>query len=167
MPRRSLRAPTRSGARSFAASTSINAIGGRIEESFRGTIDGARVHPRKIVRLPLQRNSAAVIIAHNHPSGVAEPSQARIHLPSTLGRLLALVDIRLLDHIIGGDGQCVSLAERGLLLSAALQERPADSPARGHARWNCLLHQRESVALLRPMPPRSAISGPSNCAMTG
>jgi len=87
----------------------------QFEELFRGTIDGASVHPREIVKLALQRNSAAVIIAHNHPSGVAEPSQADEMITLRIKEALALVDIRLLDHIIVGDGQCVSLAERGVL----------------------------------------------------
>jgi DNA repair protein RadC len=85
------------------------------EELFRGTIDGASVHPREIVKLALQRNSAAVIVAHNHPSGVAEPSQADELITQRLKEALGLVDIRLLDHIIVGDGASVSLAERGLL----------------------------------------------------
>ena len=85
------------------------------EELFRGTIDGASVHPREIVKLALQRNSAAVIVAHNHPSGVAEPSQADELVTQRVKEALGLVDIRLLDHIIVGDGASVSLAERGLL----------------------------------------------------
>jgi DNA repair protein RadC len=87
----------------------------RFEELFRGTIDGASVHPREVVKLALQRNSAAVIIAHNHPSGIAEPSQADEIITQRVKDALALVDIRLLDHIIVGDGSCVSLAERGLI----------------------------------------------------
>ena len=87
----------------------------QFEEVFRGTIDGASVHPREIVKLALQRNSAAVIIAHNHPSGVADPSQADEFITQRIKEALALVDIRLLDHIIVGDGQCLSFAERGLL----------------------------------------------------
>jgi DNA repair protein RadC len=85
------------------------------QELFRGTIDGASVHPREIVKLALQRNSAAVIIAHNHPSGVAEPSQADELITQRVKEALGLVDIRLLDHIIVGDGVSVSLAERGLI----------------------------------------------------
>jgi len=85
------------------------------QELFRGTIDGASVHPREIVKLALQRNSAAVIVAHNHPSGVAEPSQADELITQRIREALALVDIRLLDHIIVGDGVSVSLAERGLI----------------------------------------------------
>jgi DNA repair protein RadC len=73
------------------------------------------VHPREIVKLALQRNAAAVIIAHNHPSGIAEPSQADELITQRVKEALALVDIRLLDHIIVGDGACVSLAERGLI----------------------------------------------------
>ncbi len=87
----------------------------QFEELFRGTIDGASVHPREIVKLALQRNCAAVIVAHNHPSGVAEPSQADQLITQRVKEALALVDIRLLDHIIVGDGVSVSLAERGLL----------------------------------------------------
>jgi DNA repair protein RadC len=85
------------------------------QELFRGTIDGASVHPREIVKLALQRNAAAVIIAHNHPSGVAEPSQADELITQRVKEALGLVDIRLLDHIIVGDGASVSLAERGLV----------------------------------------------------
>jgi DNA repair protein RadC len=87
----------------------------QFEELFRGTIDCASVHTRAIVKLALQRNSAAVIIAHNHPSGVAEPSQADEFITQRVKEALALVDIRLLDHIIVGDGACVSLAERGVI----------------------------------------------------
>ena len=85
------------------------------EELFRGTIDGASVHPREIVKQSLQWNSAAVIVAHNHPSGVAEPSQADELITQRVKQALALVDIRLLDHIIVGDGTSVSLAERGVI----------------------------------------------------
>jgi len=85
------------------------------QELFRGTIDGASVHPREIVKLALQRNAAAVIIAHNPPSGVAEPSQAEELITQRVKEALGLVDIRLLDHIIIGDGASVSLAERGLV----------------------------------------------------
>lgn len=85
------------------------------EEIFRGTLDGASVHPREVVKQALARNAAAVILAHNHPSGVAEPSQADEVITTRLRDALALVDIRLLDHLIVGDGTCASLAERGLL----------------------------------------------------
>jgi DNA repair protein RadC len=85
------------------------------EELFRGTIDGASVHPREIVKLALQRNAAAIIIAHNHPSGIAEPSQADELITQRVKEALGLVDIRLLDHIVVGDGVSVSLAERGRL----------------------------------------------------
>ena len=85
------------------------------EELFRGTIDGASVHPREVVRDALARNAAAVILAHNHPSGNAEPSQADELITARLRDALALVDIRVLDHLIVGDGACISLAERGLL----------------------------------------------------
>jgi DNA repair protein RadC len=85
------------------------------EVLFRGTIDGASVHPREVVKQALQWNSAAVIVAHNHPSGIAEPSQADELITQRVKAALALVDIRLLDHIIVGDGASVSLAERGAL----------------------------------------------------
>jgi DNA repair protein RadC len=85
------------------------------EEIFRGTIDGASVHPRDVVKLALARNAAAVILAHNHPSGIAEPSQADEMITGRLRDALALVDIRVLDHIVVGDGSTVSFAERGLL----------------------------------------------------
>jgi DNA repair protein RadC len=85
------------------------------DELFRGTIDGASVHPREVVRQALRRNAAAVILAHNHPSGVAEPSQADELITLRLRDALALVDIRVLDHLIVGGSRCVSLAERGVL----------------------------------------------------
>jgi DNA repair protein RadC len=87
----------------------------QFEELFRGTIDGASLHPRAIVKLAQKRKSAAVIIAHNHPSGIAEPSQADELITQRVKEALGLVDIRLLDHIIVGDGVCVSFAERGLV----------------------------------------------------
>jgi DNA repair protein RadC len=85
------------------------------EELFRGTIDGASVHPREVVRRALQHNAAAIILAHNHPSGIAEPSRADIQLTRRLVDALALIDVRVLDHIVVGDGNGVSLAERGLV----------------------------------------------------
>jgi DNA repair protein RadC len=85
------------------------------EELFFGTIDGASVHPREVVRRALSHNAAALILAHNHPSGVAEPSRADESITRRLKDALALVDIRVLDHLIVGDGQMVSLAERGLV----------------------------------------------------
>ncbi len=85
------------------------------EELFRGTIDAASVYPREVVKLALARNAAAVILAHNHPSGVAEPSRADELLTHRLRDALALVDIRLLDHFVIGDGEAVSFAERGLI----------------------------------------------------
>jgi DNA repair protein RadC len=85
------------------------------EEMFHGTIDGTSVHPREVVKRALAHNAAAVIFAHNHPSGVAEPSQADEMLTRRLKDALALVDIRVLDHIVVGDHQIVSFAERGLL----------------------------------------------------
>jgi DNA repair protein RadC len=85
------------------------------EELFFGTIDGASVYPREVVKRCLYHNAAAVIFAHNHPSGVAEPSQADERITIRLKESLALVDIRVLDHIIIGGADTVSLAERGLL----------------------------------------------------
>lgn len=85
------------------------------EELFRGTIDGARVHAREVVRRSLDLNAAAVIFAHNHPSGVAEPSHSDRLLTDQLVDALSLVEVRVLDHLIVGDGECVSFAERGLM----------------------------------------------------
>ncbi|MDN3516343.1 DNA repair protein RadC [Aquisalimonas lutea] len=87
----------------------------RFEEMFHGTIDAAAVYPREIVRRALALNAAAVIAAHNHPSGVTEPSRADEQITRRLRDALALVDVRLLDHFVIGDGAPVSLAERGLV----------------------------------------------------
>lgn len=88
------------------------------ENIFRGTIDSASIYPREVVKTVLAHNAAAVILAHNHPSGNAEPSNADIHLTKRLKDSLALIDVRVLDHIIvGGCNQTltVSFAERGLI----------------------------------------------------
>lgn len=87
----------------------------RYEELFYGTIDGASVHPREVVKAALRHNAAALIIAHNHPSGVPEPSRADESITGRLKEALAFVDIRVLDHIVVGGTQTVSLAERGLI----------------------------------------------------
>jgi DNA repair protein RadC len=84
-------------------------------ELFRGTIDGASVHPREVVKLALARNAAAIILAHPHPSGIAEPSVADELITQRLKEALGLVDIRVLDHLIIAGGEAVSLCERGLL----------------------------------------------------
>lgn len=83
-------------------------------ELFFGTIDAATVYPREVVKLALERNAAAVIFAHNHPSGEAEPSQADRRITSRLSDALALIDIRVLDHFVIGETP-VSFAERGLI----------------------------------------------------
>jgi len=85
------------------------------DELFRGTIDGASVYPREVVKAALKHNAAALILAHNHPSGVAEPSQADIHITKRIKSALDLVDIRVLDHIIVGDADVTSLAQRGCI----------------------------------------------------
>lgn len=85
------------------------------DELFRGTIDGATVHTREVVKAAIAKNAAAVILAHNHPSGIAEPSQADEVITRRLKDALTLVDIKVLDHLIVGDGHCTSFAERGLL----------------------------------------------------
>jgi len=87
----------------------------RYEELFFGTIDGASVHPREVVKQVLQHNAAAVIFAHNHPSGLAEPSQADQRITDRLKSALSLVDVRVLDHMIVGDCDVLSFAESGLL----------------------------------------------------
>ncbi len=84
-------------------------------ELFRGSISGAAVYSREVVKSALAHNAAAVIFAHNHPSGVSEPSQADRDLTTRLQRALDLVEIRVLDHIVVGDGKCVSFASRGWL----------------------------------------------------
>ncbi|MCP4517181.1 MULTISPECIES: RadC family protein [Rhodanobacter] len=85
------------------------------EELFRGTVDGASVHPREVVRACLQHNACAVIFAHNHPSGVAEPSQADRAITRELREALQLVGVRVLDHLVIGSGEPVSMAARGLI----------------------------------------------------
>lgn len=87
----------------------------RFEELFRGTIDGASVYPRELVKRALHYNAAALIVAHNHPSGIAEPSRSDRSLTERLQQAVALVDIRLLDHFVIGDGESVSFARRGWL----------------------------------------------------
>ena len=85
------------------------------EALFRGTIDSASVYPREVVKAALACNAAAVVFAHNHPSGVAEPSRADIDITTRLSKALNLIDVRVLDHIIVGGNYQVSLAERGEL----------------------------------------------------
>ena len=85
------------------------------EELFRGTVDGASVHPREVVRACLHHNACAVIFAHNHPSGVAEPSAADRAITHELRDALRLVGVRVLDHLVIGSGEPVSMAARGLL----------------------------------------------------
>lgn len=85
------------------------------EEMFRGSLGGARVYSREIVKAALHHNAAAVIFSHNHPSGIAEPSDDDRRMTSRLKHALELVDVRVLDHIIIGDGYNVSFAELGLL----------------------------------------------------
>lgn len=84
-------------------------------ELFHGTIDGAEVHPREVVRHALRCNAAAVIVAHNHPSGSEQPSAADRAVTARLKQSLALVDVRLIDHVVVGGLQAVTLAERGWL----------------------------------------------------
>lgn len=85
------------------------------EKMFFGTLDGASVHPREVVKQALAHNAAAIIFAHNHPSGVTEPSRADVQLTRRLTDALALVDVRVLDHMVVGEGEPVSFAERGLI----------------------------------------------------
>ncbi len=87
----------------------------KYEALFNGTIDGASVYPREVVKKVMQHNAAAVIFAHNHPSGIAEPSRADRDITRRLTDALSLVDVRVLDHLIVGEGEIVSFAERGLL----------------------------------------------------
>ena len=85
----------------------------RLEEMFRGTLAQTSVYPREVVKRALALNAGAVVLAHNHPSGAAEPSRADEHLTQTLRQALALVDVRVLDHLVVGRGQVTSFAERG------------------------------------------------------
>ena len=85
------------------------------EEMFRGSLTQTSVYPREVVKRGLELNAAALIFAHNHPSGMAEPSRADEHLTQTLKSALALVDVRVLDHLVVGRGAVISFAERGLL----------------------------------------------------
>jgi DNA repair protein RadC len=87
----------------------------RLEEMFRGTLTQTSVYPREVVKRALELGAAAVVLAHNHPSGAAEPSRADEFLTQTLAKALALVDVRVLDHLVVGRGEAVSFAERGLL----------------------------------------------------
>ena len=84
------------------------------EELFQGTVDGASVHPREVVKAALRHNAAAVIFAHNHPSGISDPSEADKRITTRLKDALALVDVRVLDHLIVGES-VTSMAELGLL----------------------------------------------------
>lgn len=84
-------------------------------EMFRGTVDGASVHPREVVKQALWKGAAAVIFAHNHPSGTPEPSMADELITQRLRDALALIDVRVLDHMVVGNGKVCSFAERGLL----------------------------------------------------
>ena len=85
------------------------------EELFYGTLDGATVYPREVVRRVLVHNAGAVILVHNHPSGVAEPSTADRQLTSQLKEALALINVRVLDHLVVTAGEALSLAEKGFL----------------------------------------------------
>jgi DNA repair protein RadC len=85
------------------------------EELFRGTIDGASVWPREVVKATLEHNAAAVIFSHNHHSGSAEPSEADRHITRRLKDVLAMIEVRVMDHIIVGGGQWYSFAQYGLL----------------------------------------------------
>ncbi len=87
----------------------------RLEEMFQGTLNQTSVYPREVVKRALALNAAAVVLAHNHPSGVAEPSRADEFITKSLTAALKLVDVRVLDHIVVGVGHTVSMSERGLL----------------------------------------------------
>jgi DNA repair protein RadC len=86
-----------------------------MEELFRGTLSQTSVYPREVVKRALHHGAAAVVLAHNHPSGSVQPSRADEALTQTLKAALALVDVRVLDHIIIGQGETLSMAERGLV----------------------------------------------------
>src|SRR5690606_2693921 len=85
------------------------------DELFRGTLDRASVHPREVVKVALARNARSVILAHNHPSGLAEPSVSDQQVTQWLKQALALVEVDVLDHLVVGEGGCASMAQRGML----------------------------------------------------
>lgn len=85
------------------------------QELFFGTVNAAHVYPREVVKLALTHNAAAIIVAHNHPSGIAEASQADRHITETLIKAMRLIDIAVLDHFIVGDGEVSSFAEKGFI----------------------------------------------------
>lgn len=87
------------------------------EQMFNGTINASSVYPREIMRRVIHHNAAAVILAHNHPSGVSEPSRADISITDRITTALNMIDVRTLDHLIVGHGEITSLAERGLITS--------------------------------------------------
>jgi DNA repair protein RadC len=87
----------------------------KLEEMFQGTLAQTSVYPREVVRRALALHASAVVVAHNHPSGVAEPSRADLYLTQSLKAALALVDVQLLDHLVVGQGQVLSLHDRGLM----------------------------------------------------
>ncbi|NDU92815.1 MAG: DNA repair protein RadC [Ferrovum sp.] len=86
-----------------------------IEEMFRGTLTQTAVYPREVLKRVMHHNASAILLAHNHPSGVAEPSQADKRLTETLSKALSMVDVTVLDHFIVAGVQCISFAERGLI----------------------------------------------------
>jgi DNA repair protein RadC len=85
------------------------------QKLFFGTINAASVHPRVILQKAIEHNAAAIILSHNHPSGVAEPSHADKHITQRIKHTMELIDVTVLDHIVVGDGVCVSFAERGII----------------------------------------------------
>ncbi|MET0333944.1 MAG: DNA repair protein RadC, partial [Rhizobacter sp.] len=87
----------------------------RSEEMFRGTLTQTSVYPREVLKRALELGAAAVLLAHNHPSGAAEPSRADEYLTQTLNKALALIDVRVLDHLVVSQSEVVSFAERGLI----------------------------------------------------
>ena len=99
------------------------------EEMFQGTLSSAAVHPREIIKQVLYHNAAAVILAHNHPSGIAEPSQSDADITVKIQKALQLIDVRLLDHIVVGDGEFVSLSNRGIIQGSGIQECAPDFSA--------------------------------------
>ncbi len=86
-----------------------------MEEMFRGTLNQTSVYPREVVKRALALNAACVVLAHNHPSGLAEPSRSDVYLTQTLRSALQLVDVKVLDHYVVGHGEVISMAERGLI----------------------------------------------------
>ena len=131
-------------------------------ELFRGTLDGASVYPREVVKIALEHNAAAVILVHNHPSGDPEPSQADRSLTCTLREALNLIGVRTLDHIIIGSDGCASLTEQGDLSGSEYEETATDLCCRVHI----CRHPNRLHGSATAIDPHGALSAAADCSST-